>query len=212
MDLEFVRGHRRDGIELSDVMPDGMQDVIPLHGGLRNVLLRRAKALLHHVARDGHGVKTASGLQGDGLHTHVQMSPQDVYSMVANDFAIIGERCATVEPSFHYGSSIRRIRALLQETTNPCRRFQKLLSALVEGHESVFRLLPPPDRDRSPVAAVGQHEGHWRFRTPPPKRSTASRDGSRSVGARACPDVLPFANRRLPLSMRPCRTALSPWN
>ena len=82
VNLEFVGGHRRDGIELGDVATDGVENMRPLNDGLRNIFLRRAHALLHDVLGNGDAGrgKTPGRIQSDGLHAHVQMEWAVIYS------------------------------------------------------------------------------------------------------------------------------------
>ena len=67
VDLQLGGGHGRHRVELRDVVADDVEEVIPLDGRLRDVLLRRAEALLDDVLGDRGGRVAARRFESDGL-------------------------------------------------------------------------------------------------------------------------------------------------
>ena len=62
VNFDLLGGHRRHGIELGDVVAYDLEDVVPLHARLRDVLLGRPHTLLHDVFGNGRGGVAAGGL------------------------------------------------------------------------------------------------------------------------------------------------------
>src|SRR2546430_3717780 len=60
MFLELFQWQWRHRVVFGDVMPDELQETVPLRRSLRDIVLRRAKTLLNHVAGDA---------ERDWLHT-----------------------------------------------------------------------------------------------------------------------------------------------